>query len=100
MFELTSADSNLVNVAAVMVTAKLPAFARMGNQIDVTVSSIGDAQSLVGGTLIATPMRGHDGQIYAMAQGSLPSVASLSATLRWVRLRIIRPLRALAVAPL
>ena len=61
----------LRNVAAVMVTTQLPAFSRIGNQIDVTVSSIGDAQSLVGGTLVATPLKGHDGQIYAMAQGSL-----------------------------
>ena len=55
--------------AAVMVTTQIPAFSRIGNQIDVTVSSIGDA--LVGGTLVATPLKGHDGQIYAMAQGSL-----------------------------
>lgn len=59
----------LKNVAAVVVTAELPAFSRAGNTIDVTVSSVGDAKSLTGGTLIVTPLRGHDGEIYAMAQG-------------------------------
>ncbi len=61
----------LRNVAAVMVTGDLPAFARTGNKIDVTVSSIGDAKSLVGGTLVVSPLRGHDGKVYAMAQGPL-----------------------------
>lgn len=61
----------LKNVAAVMVTATLPPFARSGQQIDVTVSSIGNAKSLKGGTLILTPLKGADGQIYAMAQGNL-----------------------------
>ncbi len=61
----------LKNVAAVIVTAELPAFARSGNAIDVTVSSVGDAKSLTGGTLIVTPLRGHDGQVYAMAQGPI-----------------------------
>lgn len=59
------------NVAAVMVTAVLPPFARAGAQIDVTVSAIGDAQSLLGGTLIMTPLKGADGQVYAVAQGSV-----------------------------
>ncbi len=59
----------LKNVAAVVVTAELPAFSRAGNTIDVTVSSVGDAKSLTGGTLVVTPLRGHDGEIYAMAQG-------------------------------
>lgn len=59
------------NVAAVLVTAKLPPFARRGSQIDVTVASIGDAQSLEGGTLILTPLRGADKEIYAVAQGNL-----------------------------
>lgn len=59
------------NVAAVMVTASLPPFARAGQPIDVAVSSIGDAESLQGGTLIVTPLRGLDGQVYAMAQGSV-----------------------------
>jgi len=59
------------NVAAVMVTAALPAFAQPGQQIDITVSSLGNARSLRGGTLLLTPLRGADGQIYAMAQGNL-----------------------------
>lgn len=61
----------LKNVAAVMVTAELPAFAQPGQQIDVTVSSIGNAKSLSGGTLVLTPLKGADGQVYAMAQGNL-----------------------------
>ncbi|NIC40214.1 flagellar basal body P-ring protein FlgI [Aquabacterium sp. A08] len=59
------------NVAAVLVTAQLPAFARPGQAIDVTVSSAGNAKSLRGGTLITTPLRGVDGQVYALAQGNL-----------------------------
>jgi flagellar P-ring protein precursor FlgI len=59
------------NVAAVMVTAALPPFAQPGQAIDVNVSSMGNAKSLRGGMLIATPLKGADGQIYAMAQGSL-----------------------------
>ena len=59
------------NVAAVMVTATLPPFARAGGRIDVTVSAIGDARSLLGGTLVMTPLNGADGQIYAVAQGSV-----------------------------
>jgi flagellar P-ring protein precursor FlgI len=59
------------NVAAVMVTAQLPAFAQPGQSIDVAVSSLGNAKSLRGGTLIITPLKGADGQIYALAQGNL-----------------------------
>lgn len=59
------------NVAAVFVTATLPPFARAGAQIDVTVSAIGDARSLLGGTLIMTPLNAADGQIYAVAQGAI-----------------------------
>jgi flagellar P-ring protein precursor FlgI len=59
------------NVAAVIVTAKLPAFGRVGQKLDVTISSIGDASSLAGGTLLVTPLKGGDGQIYAVANGSL-----------------------------
>ena len=61
----------LKNVATVVVTARLPAFAQPGQMIDVEVSSIGNAKSLRGGTLIATALRGADGEIYALAQGSL-----------------------------
>ncbi|PCE26325.1 flagellar biosynthesis protein FlgI [Paraburkholderia acidicola] len=61
----------LKNVAAVMVTATLPPFARPGEAIDVTVSSLGNAKSLRGGTLLLTPMKGADGQVYALAQGNL-----------------------------
>lgn len=59
------------NVAAVFVTANLPPFARAGGQIDVTVSAIGDAKSLLGGTLVMTPLNAADGQIYAVAQGTI-----------------------------
>lgn len=66
------------NVAAVMVTANLPAFSRQGTKIDVSVSSLGDAESLLGGTLIATPLLGADGEVYAVAQGAV-AVAGFSA---------------------
>ena len=59
------------NIAAVMVTAQLPAFAQPGQQLDIAVSSVGNAKSLRGGTLITTPLRGADGQVYALAQGNL-----------------------------
>jgi flagellar P-ring protein FlgI len=59
------------NVAAVMVTASLPGFSRQGSKIDVTVSTLGDAKSLLGGTLLVTPMLGADGEVYAVAQGSV-----------------------------
>lgn len=59
------------NVAAVLVTADLPPFARVGSQIDITVSAIGDSKSLMGGTLIMTPLNAADGQIYAVAQGTI-----------------------------
>lgn len=59
------------NVAAVIITANLPPFARAGNKLDITVSSIGDASSLLGGTLLQTPLRAADQQIYAVAQGPL-----------------------------
>jgi flagellar P-ring protein FlgI len=61
----------LKNVAAVIVTASLPAFAKPGQSLDVTVSSLGNAKSLRGGTLLFTPLKGADGQIYAMAQGNV-----------------------------
>jgi len=59
------------NVAAVIVTTKLPAFARVGQTVDVTVSSIGDSSSLAGGTLLITPLKGGDGHIYAVANGNI-----------------------------
>jgi flagellar P-ring protein precursor FlgI len=65
------------NAAAVIVTAKLPPFARAGNRIDVTVSSIGDASSLEGGTLLVTPLRAGDQNVYAVAQGSV-SIGSVA----------------------
>jgi flagellar P-ring protein FlgI len=61
----------LRNVAAVMVTATLPAFARPGQTLDVTVSSMGNSRNLRGGTLLMTPLRGADGQIYGVAQGNI-----------------------------
>jgi flagellar P-ring protein FlgI len=64
-----SQDIEVDNVAAVMVTTDLPAFARTGSRIDVLVSSIGDADNLQGGTLLFTPLKGADGQVYAIAQG-------------------------------
>jgi flagellar P-ring protein precursor FlgI len=66
------------NVAAVMVTAKMPPFARAGHHLDILVSSIGDAQSLVGGTLLLTQLKGADGKIYALAQGPI-SVGGVGA---------------------
>ncbi|WP_413738595.1 flagellar basal body P-ring protein FlgI [Sodalis sp. RH21] len=64
-------NMQLKNVAAVMVTANFPAFARAGQNIDVVVSSMGSAKSLRGGTLIMTPLKGADNQVYALAQGNL-----------------------------
>jgi flagellar P-ring protein precursor FlgI len=61
----------LKNAAAVLVTADLPAFSKPGQRLDVTVSALGKAKSLRGGTLIMTPLRGADNEIYAMAQGNL-----------------------------
>jgi flagellar P-ring protein precursor FlgI len=67
--QIPPATAIVKNVAAVFVTASLPAFARPGTQVDVTVSSIGDAKSLEGGVLLLTPLYGADGQVYAAAQG-------------------------------
>jgi flagellar P-ring protein precursor FlgI len=72
-------NPQLKNVAAVAVHASLPAFAKVGQTIDVTVSSIGNAKSLRGGTLLMTPMKGADGRVYAMAQGDL-LVSGLNAS--------------------
>jgi len=68
---VSKGDVKVDNVAAVMVTASLPPFAKNGTKIDVLVSSIGDAQSLAGGALLMTPLKGPDGQVYAVAQGAL-----------------------------
>ncbi len=68
---INARNIQLKNVAAVIVTAELPAFAQPGQQIDVVVSSMGNAKSLKGGTLITTPLRGADGEIYALAQGNM-----------------------------
>ncbi len=69
--QIPPATAIVKNVAAVFVTANLPAFARPGTLVDVTVSSIGDAKSLEGGVLLMTPLYGADGQVYASAQGAL-----------------------------
>jgi flagellar P-ring protein precursor FlgI len=66
---------NTKNVAAVMVTARLPAFSAAGSSIDATVSAMGDAKSLLGGTLLVTPLLGADGQAYAVAQGTVQTGA-------------------------
>ncbi len=72
-------DPKAKNIAAVSIQAELPAFAKPGQAIDVTVSSLGDAKSLRGGTLLMSPLKGADGQVYAIAQGSLV-VSGLSAS--------------------
>lgn len=74
----TAAGLKPENIATVLVTATLPPFIRQGSKIDVTVSSVGDARSLQGGTLIITPLKGIDGQVYAIAQGSV-SIGGISA---------------------
>lgn len=76
--KLTNKELSSKNVAAVIVTATLPAFARAGNKIDITMSAVGDASSLKGGVLIQTPLRAADQQIYAVAQGS--SLVGFSGT--------------------
>jgi flagellar P-ring protein FlgI len=75
---VSAKDVKVSNVAAVMVSATLPPFSRVGKKMDVTVSSIGDAKSLQGGTLLLTPLRGVDGNVYALAQGPL-AVGGFSA---------------------
>jgi flagellar P-ring protein precursor FlgI len=74
------ASLDIKNVAAVMVTAKLPAFARPGTTLDVLVSSIGDATSLLGGTLVMTPLTGADNQVYAVASGAVSIGGGFSVT--------------------
>ena len=70
-----AANIDTKNVAAVMVTAKLPAFAATGSQVDVSVSAMGDAKSLLGGTLLGTTLMGEDGEVYAVAQGTVQTGA-------------------------
>ncbi|MBI3451674.1 MAG: flagellar basal body P-ring protein FlgI [Rhodospirillales bacterium] len=74
-----SSTVNTRNVAAVMVTATLPAFARQGTRIDVSVGALGDASSLLGGTLLVTPLLGADGEVYTVAQGPI-AVSGFSAS--------------------
>jgi flagellar P-ring protein precursor FlgI len=76
----TANQLQLKNVAAVIVTAQLPAFAQPGQMIDINVSSMGNAKSLKGGTLIVTPLRGADGEIYALAQGNVVVAGSGAAS--------------------
>jgi len=78
MKEESRKDLSSDNVASVMISAELPPFAKVGSRIDVMVSSIGDADSLRGGTLLMTPLRGADGRIYAVAQGAV-SVGGFAA---------------------
>lgn len=72
---IRSSNANTKNLAAVMVTAELPAFSTPGSRIDVSVSTMGDAKSLLGGTLLVTSLQGADGQVYAVAQGSIQTGA-------------------------
>jgi flagellar P-ring protein precursor FlgI len=69
--DMNSVDIKSKNVAAVVVTAELPPFSKQGDKVNITVSSIGDAKSLEGGTLLMTPLKGVDGKIYALAQGAI-----------------------------
>ena len=76
--QIDPTKTTLKNVAAVMVTGRLPAFSRVGSRIDVQASSVGDATSLGGGTLLMTPLKAPDGKVYAVAQGPL-SIGGFSA---------------------
>lgn len=73
-------DIKSKNTAAVMITAKLPAFARSGDKLDIVVSSLGDAKSLKGGTLLLSALKGADGNIYALAQGNLSGMNTKHST--------------------
>ncbi len=68
---INRADVKVKNVAAVMVTATLPPFAKQGTKLDLTISSLGDAKTIAGGTLVMTPLKGADGNVYAVGQGSI-----------------------------
>ena len=76
--KVTADQLKVKNVAAVMVTAELPPFSRQGSKIDVTLSSMGDCTSLLGGTLLLTPLKGLDGEVYVMSQGPV-SIGGFSA---------------------
>ncbi|MGR3541829.1 MAG: flagellar basal body P-ring protein FlgI [Hasllibacter sp.] len=84
------------NVAAVLVTAELPPFARIGGRIDVTVSAIGDAASLLGGTLVMTPLNAADGRVYAVAQGT---VAAAGASAEGDAARVVEGVPTVAAIP-
>lgn len=78
------------NVAAVIVTAQIPPFARIGDKIDVVVSSLGDAKSLKGGTLLVTPLKGVDGNVYALANGAVTIAMASNAGDRDSHLQVAR----------
>src|SRR3546814_4180457 len=80
--DLANARPQLKNAAAVMVTADLPPFAKPGQTIDVTVASIGNAKSIRGGQLLMAPLRGADGNVYAVAQRSEEHTSELQSLMR------------------
>ena len=86
------------NVAAVMVTADIPPFARIGDKIDVVASSLGDAKSLKGGTLLVTPLKGVDGRVYALAQGAVSLAIPSDAGNRDSHLQVARIVNGASVA--
>ena len=91
-------NMQLKNIAAVMVTAELPPFARPGDKLDIVVSSVGNAKSLRGGTLLMTPLKGADNQIYAIAQGNiLISGAGAQASSDTWRFITTEPVRELTI---
>lgn len=92
-------NMQLKNVAAVMVTANLPPFARPGQTIDVVVSSMGNAKSLRGGTLLMTPLKGVDNQVYALAQGIFWSAGPVPRPAAAVFRSISLPVAVSAVVP-
>ena len=77
--KVNTADLTIQNVAAVMVTATLPSSARVGDRIDVTVASMGDATSIYGGILLPTPLKANDADVYVLAQGAV-SIGGFSAS--------------------
>ena len=87
---IDKASLKVKNVAAVMVTADIPAFARIGDKIDVVVSSLGDAKSLKGGILLVTPLKGVDGRVYALANGSMTLAIPDGASDRDSHLQVAR----------